>query len=161
MLLLHTSDDIMASVERTALQSIQTRQSSQHPNYGLIRIFNSRHYSKKKSRSDSSAGEERGGEYIVFDSNVRKKLNHHFVPVSHWFVGKTLIYFEANLDLAPGQTCVSLYAFVEVMKIHKASPYAKYIQMVQPFRDHETKKFAVLDVADIRTITGLIQKNRY
>ncbi|CEP16633.1 hypothetical protein [Parasitella parasitica] len=94
----------------------------------------------------------------MFDSNVRKKVNHHFVPVSHWFVGKTLFYFESNLDLAPGQACGSLYAFVEVMKIHKASPYAKHIPMVQPFRDHKAKKFAVFDVAHIRTITGLIQK---
>jgi hypothetical protein len=30
--------------------------------------------------------------------------------------------------------------------------------MVQPFREDESKKYAVVDVADIRTIAGLIQK---
>ncbi|CEP09538.1 hypothetical protein [Parasitella parasitica] len=91
-------------------------------------------------------------------NQTNSRVKNHFVLVSHWFVDKTLSYFEANLDLAAGQTCGSLYAFVEVMKIQKASPHAKHIPMVQPFRDHETKKFTVLDVADIMKITGLRQK---
>ncbi|KAI8640490.1 hypothetical protein BD408DRAFT_434132 [Parasitella parasitica] len=113
---------------------------------------------KHKNISESSGANERGGEYIMFDSNIRKKVNRQFVPMPHWFVGKALFFFEANLDLVEGQAHGSLYAFVEVMKNHKTSPYSKYVPMVQPSREDETKKYAVSDVADIRTIAGLIQK---
>jgi hypothetical protein len=81
--------------------------------------------------------------------------------VPHWFVGKVLFYFEYDLQLAirdNGISCGSLYAIVEVMKHHQTSPHSKNIPMVQPFRENETKKFVVIDVADIVSVVGLLQK---
>lgn len=85
-------------------------------------------------------------------------MNNRFVSIPHWFVGKALFFFEYNLNLVDDQSCGSLYAFVEVMKSHKTSPCTKKIPMVQPFTNNETKKHAILDVADIRSIVGLLQK---
>lgn len=52
----------------------------------------------------------------------------------------------------------SFYAVAEMMKTHKTSPFSKSIPLVQPFKDNETKKYAVLDAADIISVVGLIQK---
>lgn len=86
------------------------------------------------------------------------RVNHRFESVAHWFVGRLLFFFEYDLELVEGREYGSLYAIVEVMKLHKTSPHTKSIPMVQPFRNNDTKKYAVLDVADIRSVVGLIQK---
>ncbi|CEP16958.1 hypothetical protein [Parasitella parasitica] len=111
-----------------------------------------------KSLSNSN-NSDRGGEYVIFESNIRRRLNHVEQPVPHWYCGRLLFFFEANLLLSPGaNTTGSLYAIREVMKSHKNSPYSKAVAMVQPFFADEAKKYAVIDVADIISTVGLIQK---
>ncbi|CEP20049.1 hypothetical protein [Parasitella parasitica] len=44
------------------------------------------------------------------------------------------------------------------MKAHRTASHSNNIPLVQPFRDSEVKKFAVVDVADIVSVVGLLQK---
>ncbi|CEP14481.1 hypothetical protein [Parasitella parasitica] len=68
----------------------------------------------------------------------------------------------ANLLFSPGANTIgSLYAILEVMKSHKVSPYSKAVPMVQPFSKEKSKKYAVIDVADIVSTDGLIQKIKF
>jgi hypothetical protein len=85
-------------------------------------------------------------------------LNNRLQSIPHWYVGKLLFFFEIDLELVEGRNCGSFYALVEVMKHHKTSAHSKAIPMVQPFGENETKKFAVLDAADIISTIGLVQK---
>jgi hypothetical protein len=78
--------------------------------------------------------------------------------IPHWYVGKLLFFFEIDLALVQGRNCGSFYAVVEVMKSHKTALHSKSIPLVQPFRENEAKKYAVIDVADIISTVGLIQK---
>ena len=94
--------------------------------------------------------------FLTFLFDIR--INNCNVSVAHWFVGKLLFFFEYNLQLNSSDECGSLYAIVEVMKTHKTSPYSKSIPMVQPFVAGQVKKYAVIDVADIKSVVGLIQK---
>ncbi|CEP15695.1 hypothetical protein [Parasitella parasitica] len=82
-------------------------------------------------------------------------------PVPHWYYGRLLFFFEANLLLSPGANTIGCpYAILEVIKSYKASPFSKAVPMIQPFSTEEAKKkYAVIDVvADIISTVGLIQK---
>ncbi|KAG2228435.1 hypothetical protein INT48_000366, partial [Thamnidium elegans] len=85
---------------------------------------------------------------------VRNRLQ----SISNWYVAKVLFFFEIDLELPESRSCGSFYAVVEVMKSHKTSPYSKCIPLVHPFPANETKKYAVIDVGDILSVVGLIQK---
>ena len=80
--------------------------------------------------------------------------------IPHWFVGKLLFFFEYDLELAGDKQQGSFYAIVEVMKAHKTASQSKSIPLIQPFSETESKKYAVLDVADIISTVGLIQKTK-
>ncbi|GAA5806561.1 hypothetical protein HPULCUR_012098 [Helicostylum pulchrum] len=89
---------------------------------------------------------------VLFKSNL---------PVSSTKRGGEFIMFESNFDLEITKTSRrhgSFYALVEVMKIHKTALHSTAIPMVQPFSESESKKYAILDAADITSVVGLIQK---
>jgi len=88
---------------------------------------------------------------FFFDYRIRG----HIVSVPHWYVGKLLFFFAFNLEL--GNPHGSLYAVVEVMNLHRTANHSKSIPMVQPFKQ-DSKKHVVIDVADITSVVGLIQK---
>ncbi|KAI9243694.1 hypothetical protein EDC94DRAFT_492976, partial [Helicostylum pulchrum] len=96
---------------------------------------------------------KRGGEFIMFETNNRLQ------SVPNWYVGKLLFFFEFDLEITKtSRRHGSFYALVEVMKIHKTALHSTAIPMVQPFSESESKKYAILDAADITSVVGLIQK---
>ncbi|GAA5802204.1 hypothetical protein HPULCUR_012118 [Helicostylum pulchrum] len=106
-----------------------------------------------------ASSNKRGGEFIMFESNVKKRMNKRLQSIPHWYVGKLLFFFEFDLEITePSRRHGSFYALVEVMKIHKTAPHSTTIPMVQPFLATEAKKYAILDAADIISVIGLIQK---
>ncbi|CEP06937.1 hypothetical protein, partial, partial [Parasitella parasitica] len=131
------------------------------PMMPVAKLWSNGHILTSSIFKEKSKAATRGGEFVMFESNVKKRLNQRIQSVAHWFIGKVLFYFEYDLQLAlnEGETsCGSLYAVVEVMKNHRTSPYSNNIPLVQPFRDSEVKKFAVVNVADIVSTVGLLQK---
>ncbi|CEP16956.1 hypothetical protein [Parasitella parasitica] len=111
----------------------------------VAKLWSDGHILTSSIFKENSKATTRGGEYVMFESNVKKRLNHRIQSIPHWFVGKVLFYFD-------------LYAVVEVMKAHRTASHSNNIPLVQPFRDSELKKFAVVDVADIVSVVGSLQK---
>ncbi|KAG2228641.1 hypothetical protein INT48_000980 [Thamnidium elegans] len=85
-------------------------------------------------------------------------VNNRLQSIPNWYLGKLLFFFEIDLELEESRPHGSFYAVVEVMKSHKTALHSKSIPMVQPFSETENKKYAVIDVADIISTVGLIQK---
>ncbi|KAI9243120.1 hypothetical protein EDC94DRAFT_671936 [Helicostylum pulchrum] len=87
------------------------------------------------------------------------RTNNRLQSVPNWYVGKLLFFFEFDLEITKtSRRHGSFYALVEVMKIHKTALHSTAIPMVQPFSESESKKYAILDAADITSVVGLIQK---
>ena len=87
------------------------------------------------------------------------RVNNRLKSVPNWYVGKLLFFFEFDLEITEtNRRHGSFYALVEVMKFHKTALHSTAIPMVQPFSESESKKYAILDAADITSVVGLIQK---
>jgi hypothetical protein len=67
-------------------------------------------------------------------------------------VGRVLFFFQYAFE-GDG----SFYAILETMKTHSAASHSSCIPMVTPFKQCETKKNTVVDIADIVTVVGLLK----
>ncbi|KAI8058904.1 hypothetical protein BDF21DRAFT_456040 [Thamnidium elegans] len=112
------------------------------------RVFTSAIFKKTLSKNTI----RRGGEHVLFHSTHKIRSGRTLKRVTHWYVGRVLFFFQYAFK-GDG----SFYALLEIMKTHSVAAHSSCIPVVIPFKETETKKMVVVDIADIITVVGLLK----